>query len=66
VRIVSLDVKIPAADRSMKANWIAKTRERILATVKEKPFARIEIERSGFTLEKIQTATRRSLRSCSK
>jgi predicted Zn-dependent protease len=56
VQIVSLNVKIPAADRSMRANWIAKTRERILATVKEKPFARIEIERAGFTLEKIQTS----------
>ncbi len=56
VRIVSIDVKIPTADRSMKANWIARTRERILATVKEKPVARIDIERFGFTLEKIQTS----------
>ncbi len=56
VRVASIEVALPAAARNFKTQWLTRTREQILATMREKPEARRQWELMGFTAERIRNS----------
>jgi len=54
VTIASIHVKIPEPDRTAKTQWITRTRERVLAVIREKPMAAAQLGRMGFTFDQLK------------
>jgi predicted Zn-dependent protease len=55
VRIASVPLNLPPANRTAKARWIAQAREQFLASLDGKPEAEVWLGKEGFTLQQLKT-----------